>query len=243
MQSTAFFADIKREFLLDATQVTDCFMSKGTVIPVILCGGAGTRLWPVSRERMPKHFVPLFGDLTTFQQVLDRVSNDPLFDRPIVITNTDFRFVVAEQARARGVAATIILEPQRRDSAAAIAAASEFVGKGDPAAILLVVAADHLIPDADAFTAACREAIPAAVGGSIVTFGVTPTHPATTYGYIRSKPQLDGSAVRSVEAFVEKPVDAVAKEYVADGYLWNSGNFMFRADIMLGELSKFEPAI
>src|SRR5260370_14102735 len=136
-------------------------MTDQRLTPVILCGGAGTRLWPVSREKMPKHFVPLIGSLTTFQQVLDRVTRDPLFATPIIVTNADFRFVVAEQARARGVGATIILEPLRRDSAAAIAAASEFAVKSDANAILMVVAADHLIPDADAFAAARHAAPPA----------------------------------------------------------------------------------
>src|SRR5215468_6316906 len=126
-------------------------MTDQCVTPVILCGGAGTRLWPVSREKMPKHFVPLIGPLTTFQQVLERVARNPLFAKPIIITNEDFRFVVAEQTRTRGVTATIILEPQRRDSAAAIAAVSEFAIRSNRNAILLVVAADHLIPDTDAF--------------------------------------------------------------------------------------------
>src|ERR1700749_4293368 len=107
-------------------------MTDQRVIPVVLCGGAGTRLWPISREKMPKHFVPLIGSVTTFQQVLERVSSDELFAPPLIITNSDFRFVAAEQARARGIKATIILEPQRRDSAAAIAAASELAMKKDP---------------------------------------------------------------------------------------------------------------
>ena len=218
-------------------------MTEQRLTPVILCGGAGTRLWPVSREKMPKHFVPLIGGLTTFQQVLDRVTSNPLFATPIIVTNADFRFVVAEQTRARGVAATIILEPVRRDSAAAIAAASEFAVKGDRNAILLVVAADHLIPEADAFAAACHAAVPAAAAGSIVTFGVEPTYPATSYGYIRAKPPANGSAVRDVGAFVEKPDEETAADYVKQGYLWNSGNFMFRADVMLRELTRFEPDI
>ena len=213
------------------------------VTPVILCGGAGTRLWPVSREKMPKHFVPLIGKLTTFQQVLDRVNRSDLFAPPIIITNSDFRFVVAEQTRARGAKATIILEPQRRDSAAAIAAVSEFAIKRDPNAILLVVAADHLIPDAEAFAEACRAALPAAAAGTIVTFGVEPTYAATSYGYINAKPRSNGSVVREVSAFVEKPDEATAAGYIRDGYLWNSGNFMFRADVMLRELAQFEPAI
>jgi len=210
-------------------------MTDQRLTPVILCGGAGTRLWPVSREKMPKHFVPLIGSLTTFQQVLDRVTRNPLFATPIIVTNADFRFVVAEQTRARGASATIILEPLRRDSAAAIAAASEFAVKSDANAILLVVAADHLIPDADAFAAACHAAAPAAAAGSIVTFGVEPTYPATSYGYIKAKPRANGSAVRDVAAFVEKPNEATAADYVEQGYLWNSGNFMFRADVMLRE--------
>ena len=218
-------------------------MTDQLVTPVILCGGAGTRLWPVSREKMPKHFVPLIGKLTTFQQVLDRVNRSGLFAPPIIITNSDFRFVVAEQTRARGAKATIILEPQRRDSAAAIAAVSEFAIKRDPNAILLVVAADHLIPDAEAFAEACRAALPAAAAGTIVTFGVEPTYAATSYGYINAKPRSNGSAVREVSAFVEKPDEATAAGYIRDGYLWNSGNFMFRADVMLRELAQFEPAI
>jgi len=121
-------------------------MTDQLVVPVILCGGAGTRLWPVSREKMPKQFVPLIGALSTFQQVLDRVTCEGLFAPPMIITNSEFRFVVAEQARARGVKAAIILEPQRRDSAAAIAAAAELAMKNDPSAILLVVAADQGAP-------------------------------------------------------------------------------------------------
>src|SRR5262252_4272153 len=170
-------------------------MTDQLVTPVILCGGAGTRLWPVSREKMPKHFVPMIGKLTTFQQVLDRVNRSDLFEPPIIITNSDFRFVVAEQTRARGAKATIILEPQRRDSAAAIAAVSEFAIKRDPNAILLVVAADHLIPDAEAFAEACRAALPAAAAGTIVTFGVEPTYAATSYG--RSEERRVGKECRS----------------------------------------------
>ena len=120
-------------------------MTDQLVVPVILCGGAGTRLWPVSREKMPKQFVPLIGPTSTFQQVLDRVTCAGLFAPPMIITNSEFRFVVAEQARARGVKAAIILEPQRRDSAAAIAAAAELAMKANSGAVLLVVAADHLI--------------------------------------------------------------------------------------------------
>src|ERR1700733_2163559 len=218
-------------------------MTNQLVVPVILCGGAGTRLWPVSREKMPKQFVPLIGTSSTFQQVLDRVSREGLFAPPMILTNSEFRFVVADQARSRNVKATIILEPQRRDSAAAIAAAAELAIKTDPAAILLVVAADHLLPDTDEFAAAVSAALPAAAGGAIVTLGVKPTYPASSYGYIRAQPEEDGSPVRKVGAFVEKPDAATAARYVADGYLWNSGNFMFRAEVMLRELGRLEPEI
>jgi mannose-1-phosphate guanylyltransferase/mannose-6-phosphate isomerase len=218
-------------------------MTDQLVVPVILCGGAGTRLWPVSREKMPKQFVPLIGTSSTFQQVLDRVTREGLFAPPMIVTNSEFRFVVAEQARSRSVKATIILEPQRRDSAAAIAAAAELAMKMDPGAILLVVAADHLIPDTDAFAAAVRAALPAAAAGAIVTFGVKPTYPASSYGYIRAQPPEDGSPVRKVAAFVEKPDAATAARYLTDGYLWNSGNFMFRAEVMLRELGRLEPEI
>jgi len=218
-------------------------MTDQLVIPVILCGGAGTRLWPVSRERMPKQFVPLIGASSTFQQVLDRVTRESLFAAPMIVTNSEFRFVVAEQARSRGVKATIILEPQRRDTAAAIAAVAEFAMKTDSEAILLVVAADHLIPDSEEFAAACRAALPAAMAGSIVTFGVKPTCPASSYGYIRPLPPQDGTPVRKVEAFIEKPDNETAARYIVEGYLWNSGNFIFRAEVMLRELDRLEPDI
>src|SRR5258706_5107966 len=192
---------------------------------------------------MPKHFVPLIGSLTTFQQVLDRVTRNPLFATPIIVTNADFRFVVAERTGARGASATIILEPLRRDSAAAIAAASEFAVKSDANAILLVVAADHLIPDADAWAAPCRAPARAAAAGWIVTFGVEPTYRATSYGYIKAKPPANGSAVRDVAAFVERQNEATGADYVEQAYLWNSGNFMFRADVMWRELTRLEPDI
>jgi mannose-1-phosphate guanylyltransferase / mannose-6-phosphate isomerase len=211
------------------------------IIPVIMCGGAGTRLWPVSRESMPKQFVPLVGSDSTFQQVLARIDDPELFARPIVITNIDFRFVVAEQLRERGVEADIVIEPLRRDSGPAVAVASVLAAKRDQDAVVLVLAADHVIRKPQEFCAACRQAASAAAAGQIVTFGITPTHPATNYGYIRPGAALNGSAVRAVEAFVEKPDATTAARYVADGYLWNSGNFLFRAVTMLNEIERFEP--
>ena len=213
------------------------------IVPVIMCGGAGTRLWPVSRESMPKQFVPLIGPESTFQQVLARVSDPNLFARPIVITNADFRFVVAEQLRERGIEADIVLEPMRRDSGPAVAVAAVLAAERDREALVLVLAADHVVRKPDEFREACRRAAAAAAEGRIVTFGIEPTHAATNYGYIRPGEKLNGASVRAVEAFVEKPDAATAAGYVADRYLWNSGNFLFHAATMLSEIKRFEPAM
>jgi mannose-1-phosphate guanylyltransferase/mannose-6-phosphate isomerase len=218
-------------------------MGDHLLIPVIMCGGAGTRLWPVSRESMPKQFVALVGERSTFQLVLDRVSNDPLFDRPIVITNSDFRFIVAEQMQQAGIEGDIALEPVRRDSAMAVAVAAVLAAKRNPAATVLILAADHVIRDEAVFVKACREATEAAANGRIVTFGINPTFPATKYGYIQPGMALDGGTALTVQSFVEKPDAVTAGRYIADGYLWNSGNFVFRAEVMLGELTRFEPEI
>ncbi|HZD29424.1 MAG TPA: mannose-1-phosphate guanylyltransferase/mannose-6-phosphate isomerase [Xanthobacteraceae bacterium] len=195
------------------------------IIPVIMCGGAGTRLWPVSRESMPKQFVRLVGEGSTFQQVLGRISDPELFARPLIITHTDFRFVVAEQLRERGVEADIVLEPMGRDSGPAVAVSAVLAAERDRNALVLVLAAV------------------AAAEGRIVTFGIEPTHPATSYGYIRPGEKLNGASARTVEAFVEKPDAATAATYMAQRYLWNSGNFLFHAATMLGEIERCEPAM
>jgi mannose-1-phosphate guanylyltransferase/mannose-6-phosphate isomerase len=218
-------------------------MAVERLTPVIMCGGAGTRLWPVSRESMPKQFVTLVGDRSTFQQTIERVSEPALFAKPIVITNGDFRFVVAEQLRELGIAADIVLEPMRRDSGPAVAVAAALAEKRDPDATVLVLAADHIVRKTDEFHAACRASVAAAAKGLIVTFGIKPTGPATSYGYIRPGAKLNGAATLAVDAFVEKPDAATAERYVAEHYLWNSGNFTFRADVMLDEIGRFEPAM
>ena len=199
------------------------------IIPVIMCGGAGTRLWPVSRESMPKQFVALVGQGSTFQQVLTRISDPSLFSRPIVITNADFRFVVAEQLRELGIEADIVLEPSRRDSGPAVAVSAVLAAQRDRDALVLVLAADHVVRNPEEFRQACRRAADAAAAGRIVTFGIEPTYPATNYGYIRPGKKLNGSSVQAIEAFVEKPDAATAATYVAEGYFWNSGNFLFHA--------------
>src|SRR5262245_56326106 len=191
---------------------------------------------------MPKQFVPIVGSTSTFQQVLARVNNAELFARPIVITNADFRFVVAEQLRESGVEADIVLEPVRRDSGPAVAVGAVLAAERDSDALVLVLAADHVVLKPDEFREACQRAAVAAEG-RIVTFGIEPTHPATSYGYIRPGEKLNGASARTVEAFVEKPDAATAANYVAERYLWNSGNFLFRAATMLGEIERFEPAM
>src|SRR6478672_1693260 len=214
-----------------------------SLIPVLMCGGSGTRLWPVSRESMPKQFVPLIGDRSTFQQTLARIADPAMFARPIVITNTDFRFIVAEQLRELGLEADIVLEPSRRDSGPAVAVAAVLAEQRDRDALVLVLAADHVVRNPEEFRQACRRAADAAAAGRIVTFGIEPTYPATNYGYIRPGKKLNGSSVQAVEAFVEKPDAATAATYVAEGYLWNSGNFLFHAATMLAEIEHFEPAM
>src|SRR6266699_3709682 len=204
------------------------------IIPLIMCGGAGTRLWPASREVRPKQFLPLFGPRSTFQDTLSRVSDAALFERPIVITNTSYRFMVLEQLAEIGLEADVLLEPMRRDSGPAIAAGAAFAQTRDKDAVVLALAADHVVRDAAAFVAACREGLVAAESGRIVTFGVRPERPATEYGYISPGEQVSGS-VRNVARFVEKPDQATAQQYIEAGYFWNSGNFMFRAAVLLDE--------
>ncbi|MFL6828799.1 MAG: mannose-1-phosphate guanylyltransferase/mannose-6-phosphate isomerase [Bradyrhizobium sp.] len=209
------------------------------IVPLIMCGGAGTRLWPASREVHPKQFLPLFGARSTFQNTLVRVSDPTLFERPIVVTNKAYRFMVLEQLGDIGIEADVLLEPMRRDSGPAIAAGAAFAQTRDEDAIVLALAADHVVGDTPAFLAACRQGLLAAQAGQIVTFGVRPERAATEYGYI-SPGDITSGEVRSVAKFVEKPDPATAAEYIKAGYLWNSGNFMFRASVLLEEYSKFD---
>jgi mannose-1-phosphate guanylyltransferase/mannose-6-phosphate isomerase len=204
------------------------------IVPLIMCGGAGTRLWPASREVRPKQFLPLFGVRSTFQDTLLRVSDMALFDRPIVITNAAYRFMVLEQLAEIGFEADVLLEPMRRDSGPAIAAGAAFAQIRDNEAIVLALAADHVVRDTKAFVAACRQGLVAAAAGHIVTFGVQPERAATEYGYISPGEPVSGE-VRVAAKFVEKPNPVRAAEYIKAGYLWNSGNFMFRASVLLDE--------
>lgn len=213
------------------------------IMPVVMCGGAGSRLWPTSRAARPKQFVELLGSRSTFQAAVQRVSNSEVFLKPVIICSEDTRFIVAEQLAQIGVEADIVLEPIRRDSAAAVAIATCYATQRSPETIVLVVAADHVIPDDDAFVFSCRAALNAASKGYIMSLGVAPQYAATAYGYVLPGGGIDGTGAFTVKRFVEKPDADAAQSYVRDGYLWNSGNFLFRADVLEGELRQFEPHI
>ena len=205
------------------------------VRPIILAGGSGTRLWPVSRDSFPKQFQVLTRDLSTYQQALLRVSDRALFDPPVVITSHEFQNFAKRQANDVGVDVTVLLEPVGRDSAGAIAAATSFIERDAPGSIVMALAADHVVLDDDLFRDAVRHGITAAQAGRLVVFGLSPSEPKTSYGYIHPGAVLTGEEhVFDVQRFVEKPDLPTAMRYVQDGYLWNSGNFLFRSDAMIG---------
>jgi mannose-1-phosphate guanylyltransferase/mannose-6-phosphate isomerase len=212
------------------------------ITPLILCGGSGTRLWPASRATRPKQFLPLFGPLSTFQETVRRVTDQALFTPPVVIANYAYRFAVADQLEQIGAEAQIVLEPEPRDSGPAIAAGVAFIAaeRGDDAPVL-ALAADHLIRDVEGFRSACRQALAGAEAGYIVTFGVRPERPATEYGYIRPGAALMGD-LRQVVRFKEKPDRDMAELYLRDGYLWNSGNFLFMASTLAQEYAVHDGA-
>src|SRR4051794_24338816 len=197
------------------------------IVPVLLAGGAGTRLWPVSRDALPKQFLPLVGDRSTYQETLLRVQG-PMFAAPIVITGPDFHFFARRQAEEVGVEATVVIEPMRRDSGPAIAAATAVARQRDPQAVVLALAADHIILNVKGFRDTCLAGRAAAEQGQTVPCGIKPPESKTSYGYILRGDAV-GAGVHKVKRFVEKPDAATAKKYVAEGYLWNSGNFLFRA--------------
>ncbi|WP_321895786.1 mannose-1-phosphate guanylyltransferase/mannose-6-phosphate isomerase [Paraburkholderia heleia] len=216
-----------------------------TITPVILCGGSGTRMWPLSRSGYPKQFLSLCGDLTLLQQTARRLDGlaDPA--APLVISNEQQRFLVAEQLREIGVQACVALEPVARNTGPAIAAAALIASKDDADAVLLVLPSDHMIENDDVFRAVVEKALPQAAEGKLVTFGIEPTEPHTGYGYIRRAAARGASGnVFEVDSFVEKPDEARARAFLAEGgYYWNSGMFLFRADAYLRELALHAPDV
>lgn len=219
--------------------------SRENILPVILCGGSGTRLWPASRESMPKQFTPLVDpETSTFQATVRRVADGSVFARPTVIASAESRFIVAEQLAQARIAADILLEPERRDSAAAVAVAALHGARLGPETVVLVMAADHVIEDSAAFAQAAQQAAIGARLGQIMTLGITPTRAATEYGYIRTGEAIPGAPdLHRVARFVEKPDAAGAERLIGEGALWNSGYFLFRADVMIAELEAHAPQV
>jgi mannose-1-phosphate guanylyltransferase / mannose-6-phosphate isomerase len=209
------------------------------VRPLIMCGGSGTRLWPVSRDSSPKQFAALLGDRSTFQETLLRVSDSNIFDTPLIIANIAHRFTIERQLKEIGLTAELLLEPAGRDSGPAIAAGSAFIAEHAPDSIILVLAADHLVRNIAGFKQTVLDGIEAANNGYIVTHGIRPSVPATGYGYIEAGEPLAGKA-KTVKRFVEKPDSTTAAQYVLNGFFWNSGNFMFKASTLLKEYTTLD---
>ena len=215
------------------------------LIPVIMAGGTGSRLWPLSREHFPKQFIALTGEQSLLQNTASRAGRLPAICPPVIVCGEGQRFLVDVQLKASGIHnATILIEPSSRNTAPAVACAARYAIKHCAAdALVLLMAADHVIEDEAAFAAAVAAAIPAANSGRIVTFGIKPTRAETGYGYIRiGEARSDGSY--AVDQFVEKPDLERAEQFLEQGgYCWNGGMFLFRADVMLDELKRLQPEL
>ncbi len=216
-----------------------------TIYPVILSGGSGTRLWPLSRAALPKQLLPLASDLTMVQETVQRLAGLPDVGQPLIVCNNDHRFLIAEQMREIGVAPLgIYLEPVGRNTAPAAAVAALTLLKNDPDAVMLLLPADHLIRDVGAFHAAINEGLDAVRAGFLVTFGIVPDAPETGYGYIQRGDALPASSTHRVKRFVEKPHLENAEKFLAAGdYYWNSGMFLFSCRQFLEELEHTRPDI
>jgi len=217
-----------------------------TIHPVILCGGAGTRLWPLSRALYPKQLLALTGPRSLLQETAARVADPDRFAAPLFLSSEDHRFLIAEQLREAGVAAArLVLEPAARNTAPAIAAGALLLAQADPNAVMLVMPSDHVIGDEAAFGRAVATAAEAAATGALVTFGIEPAGPETGYGYIeRGAALADIPGAFAVTRFVEKPdAEAAAAMLAAGGFSWNSGMFLFRAQRYLEELAVHAPAM
>ncbi|MBL4757649.1 MAG: mannose-1-phosphate guanylyltransferase/mannose-6-phosphate isomerase [Rhizobiales bacterium] len=219
-------------------------MVTAVITPVLLCGGSGTRLWPLSRKSYPKQFSPLIGDTSLFQASAARLAGDG-FAAPLILTNSDFRFIVTEQLSEAGIdPAAILIEPEGRNTAPAVLAAALWLAKSDPDALMLVAPSDHVVPDAPAFRAAVAAGAEAAKSGQLVTFGIKPTHGETGYGYLELAEDPGDFSARplALKRFVEKPDAARADEMVAAGtYLWNAGIFLFSARAIIAAFKAHAP--
>lgn len=215
------------------------------VWPVILSGGSGTRLWPKSRTLFPKQFHALTSELSLLQEALARVNDPTIYGKPMVVCGEDHRFIVSEQAREMDIELLeIVLEPEGRNTAPAVAAAAAIIQKIDPNGIVLILASDHHIGDPVAFSNAVRLGAPAAADGYICTFGISPTCPETGYGYIKRTSQAIAAGVFKIDQFKEKPDLETAKRYIADPtFAWNAGLFLFSVGKMQQELNQHEPSI
>ena len=213
------------------------------IVPIIMCGGAGTRLWPASRADSPKPFLPLVDGASTFALTLERIRDHAVYAPPVVIAGADHAHLITAALAEAGMAATVLLEPEGRDTAAAIAAATAFIATERPGAMILVLAADHVIRDHAGFRATVETALPAAEAGKIVVFGIRPSGPATGYGYIHPGAPLAVHGAQAVAEFVEKPNAERAAQFVARGYLWNSGIFLMSAATARAELEAHAPEI
>lgn len=216
------------------------------VTPILLCGGSGSRLWPLSRKSYPKQFAPLIGSRSLFQDAALRLSGDG-FAAPVVLTNADFRFIVTDQLADVGIApGAILIEPQGRNTAPAVLAAAVHLEQTDPDGLMLVAPSDHVVPDADAFREAVAAGVEAARAGKLVTFGIAPDRPETGYGYLElGRPPREGT-VEAIDltAFVEKPDRARAEAMLAAGnYLWNAGLFLFSVRAIIGAFETHAPGL
>jgi mannose-1-phosphate guanylyltransferase/mannose-6-phosphate isomerase len=210
-----------------------------TITPVLLCGGSGTRLWPLSRKSYPKQFAPLLGQQSLFQASASRLAQ---FDKPVVITGSDFRFIVVEQLASLGIdPGAVLIEPEGRNTAPAVLAAALYLHAQNPDAVMLVCPSDHMIPDSDGFCATVMQGLEAANAGQLVTFGINPTYPETGYGYLELAEAPTGGPV-PLSKFVEKPDAATAAELVASGrHMWNAGIFLFKAATMIDAFKAHAP--
>lgn len=216
------------------------------ITPVLLCGGSGTRLWPLSRKSYPKQFSHLLGDTTLFQASAQRVQGDG-FGAPLLLTNSDFRFIVTEQMAEIGIdPGPILIEPDGRNTAPAVLAAALWLANTDPEALMLVAPSDHAMPDGAAFRQAVRAGVPAAQADQIVTFGIKPDHPETGYGYLELGEDPGDFEARPLKLtrFVEKPDAETAEAMVLAGtYLWNAGIFLFSAKAIIAAFQALAPGL